>query len=292
MAASHLTPEQLAAARDGDLDAPEAISHLESCLDCQARLREARFLRILLARPESTATPHPDPEELAAYLDGRLSRRRLGRVEGHLAACAQCFADLEGIGSQVSGLTPAEETPPAWVVERAIRSLRPPTPLNLGTLIVEWLDRLRLRLVPPIEQTRLAGPQYLFDLPRTAPSFLARSSMMSAAEEVGGGRPEVSAPSPAPSQRLAPTPVIVHAGLLTLRIAVEERPTGITLTLHLTSTTDGSPVPGVELTLQREGASSEVATTDPGGLTELSLAEGRSTLSIRHPVQATLVIEC
>lgn len=40
---------------------------------------------------QSGATVHPDPEELAAFLDGQLSGERAARVRRHIAECEDCY---------------------------------------------------------------------------------------------------------------------------------------------------------------------------------------------------------
>jgi Putative zinc-finger len=37
-----------------------------------------------------TPSEHPDPETLGRFVLGRLDRRAMARVEGHLRGCSQC----------------------------------------------------------------------------------------------------------------------------------------------------------------------------------------------------------
>jgi hypothetical protein len=58
----HFTDEQITQFRDGVLWNPVVAGHLRSCSVCQNRLRDARLLRALLARPEQKKSAHPIPE--------------------------------------------------------------------------------------------------------------------------------------------------------------------------------------------------------------------------------------
>ena len=143
----HLTPEQIAAIRDDELRDSAVVRHLRTCAECQARLRQARTLRVLLSRPEAQTSPHPQPEELAAYASETLSDRDARRLAAHLAACPQCFADLEAVQTHMRPAATPAESAPDWLVAAATRHFEPPrTPLNLGSLIVEWLRGVGLSL--------------------------------------------------------------------------------------------------------------------------------------------------
>ena len=143
----HLTPEQIAAIRDDELRDSAVVRHLRTCAECQARLRQARTLRVLLSRPEAQTSPHPQPEELAAYASETLSDRDARRLAAHLAACPQCFADLEAVQTHMRPAATPAESAPDWLVAAAVRRFEPPTtPLKLGSLIVEWLRGVALSL--------------------------------------------------------------------------------------------------------------------------------------------------
>jgi hypothetical protein len=136
----HLTDDQLTALRDGALWNPVVVSHLRSCSACQTRLREARLLRVLLARPEQRRSAHPKPEALAAYLEGQPASTNLPMLEAHVAGCVQCFADLRAIQTHMRPAVTPTESAPDWLITAATRQFEPPTaPLKLGSLIVEWL---------------------------------------------------------------------------------------------------------------------------------------------------------
>lgn len=88
---------------------------------------------------QSGATVHPDPEELAALLDGQLSEERAARVRQHIAECEDCYevfvttaevleeieepetAPREPVDGNVLPFRPAPEPAP----ERHPRRLRP-----------------------------------------------------------------------------------------------------------------------------------------------------------------------
>jgi anti-sigma factor RsiW len=54
-------------------------------------------------RPDS---PCPDPNALAAYVDGRASPEEVARLEEHLAACAACFEILADVRAGLDAVAP------------------------------------------------------------------------------------------------------------------------------------------------------------------------------------------
>jgi hypothetical protein len=54
---AHLTPEQIVACRDGELELTAAHQHLALCPLCKARLAEARFLAALIGTSLSKSFP-------------------------------------------------------------------------------------------------------------------------------------------------------------------------------------------------------------------------------------------
>src|SRR4051812_3244025 len=61
--------------------------------------------------PAAGPQPHPTPETLAAFLEGRLTVAELDALEPHIAACAECCAVLRRLPDDrmVEKLRPARD---------------------------------------------------------------------------------------------------------------------------------------------------------------------------------------
>ena len=309
---AHLTPDQITAIRDGELHDWEPVRHLRSCPECHSRLREARALRVLLSRTESERSPHPGPEALAAYAEAMLTSRSVRELEAHVAACPQCFADLDGIRTHLRPEAGTEDAPPEWRIAAAARRFVPPrSPLNLGTLIVEWLHRigLSLDLIPPTEEglpsQNVAFDSIVADLAPALPrveifsprsrrlftNYLAQSVPPTSEEEpeateIPTGMAEGSAPAEEES-----IPVEVTVGDLLGRITIRSRGRAhVMLLIAVTRQQDNTPVPGVRLSLEADEGTRAEATTDAAGMAEFLLPQGRATLAFLSPLRAELTI--
>jgi hypothetical protein len=304
----HLTDEQLTQFRDGVLWNPVVVSHLQSCGECQNRLREARLLRVLLAQPEKQKSAHPSAEDLAAYLEGNQGGMPVTRLEAHVAGCPECFVSLTAIRDQFRPASTSEEVPPDWVVVRAARDFHPPeTRLNLGTLFVHWLDRIGplLRLIPPSGQRALGILE-------------SRLAMMDVSSEES--RPETALPSVLAkmsvraysiAQRCEPTeshgaeefdevrdegpeevgPIDFTIGYLNVRLTPQGRTRDqMGLALTVTRTSDNAPVPGVQLSLEGDEGPHASTTTGDDGIAKFSLPQGQARLVFLSPVSAELQI--
>jgi hypothetical protein len=293
----HVTPEQIVALRDEELRDWAVVRHLRICPECQARLRDARALQVLLSRPESQPAAHPKPEELAAYVEETLPRRDTRILVAHVAACPRCFADLEAIRAQRQPAPAAEDAPPDWVVAAAARSFQPPqSPLDLGKVVVEWLRRLGLALeyYPP---TAEAGP-------RTLPMIAMMDSLSNATAgmamdvcfedvlcrtELSGVPPDHTVP-PEPVEQEA-GPVEVTVGDLRVRLAARGRSRdSVKLTIIITGQQNSTPVPGVRLALETDEETLRPTMTDAAGTAEFPLPPGPTTLTFLSPVHAELKI--
>ena len=85
----------------------------------------------------------PDVIDLAAYADGRASRRKVREMEEHLAACRACLEalrDLRSLVMEECGNIPAD------IAERAKGLVREPVPAR--GLSWAWLPALTLRSAP------------------------------------------------------------------------------------------------------------------------------------------------
>ena len=303
----HLTPEQIAAVRDDELRDWAVIRHLQTCSACRGHLREARALRVLLSPPEAQASPHPDPEELAAYAEEALPTRDTRRLVAHLAACPHCFADLEAIRLQLRPGATTEDAPPAALVVAAVQNFQPVRPfMDLGRVVVTWLRRLGLALEyePPY-------PSDAEDLPR-----ISESRQMGDGSELLGRRlgqedwappsfestgrvaynrdipPDASAPAgPAEPPEQEATPVEVPVRDLQVRLTARGRTRDdLRLTLLITHQSDGAPVTDVRLTLETDEETIGPITTDAAGVAEFPLPPGQATLAFESPIRAQLKI--
>ena len=87
---------------------------------------------------EGSPVIHPEASELAAYLDGALADADRGRVEAHLAACAECRFELAAV---------------AQLVRTAPRPRRVGLPWGLAAAAV-----LAVLLVPALDLPTRLGP--------------------------------------------------------------------------------------------------------------------------------------
>jgi hypothetical protein len=65
-------------------------------------------------------SPHPESNELSAYLDGELSESERARIEGHLATCAECTSTLEDVRTAMIAM---KALPPAEMSREQIQAL-------------------------------------------------------------------------------------------------------------------------------------------------------------------------
>lgn len=305
---AHLTPDQIAAIRDRELREWATVRHLQSCPECKSRLREARTLRVLLGRPESEPSSHPGPEALAAYAEATPPSRDVRGLEAHLAACPQCFADLDAIRAYLRPVASAEDAPPEWLIEAVARRFEPPpSPLNLGTLVVEWLHRfgLSLEFIPQSsgglfvaeaafdsEASALRLPPIACPAPASRMIPYDRNSLpRNPLERQGppGQVPEPSRSAVAPSDVSAQAEIA--AGDLLARITVRGRARDqLKLLVAVTRQEDDTPVAGVHLALNADGGTIAEVSTDTAGAAEFPLPQGRATLRFLSPIHAELTI--
>jgi len=305
----HLTDEQITQYRDGVLWNPVVAGHLRSCSVCQNRLREARLLRALLARPEQKKSAHPSSEELAYFLEGRPVGMTVTKVEAHVAGCPQCFADLQAIREQFQPGPLQEERPPEWVVARAVGSFQPPqTPLSLGTLVVEWVRRfgLSLQLIPSAGEAgafsgaahRSLSVDFLAGRRQPPPSALEgvrayddRDTSIVPDEPSGPPKTYALRDSRSMPPVRESESVEVTVGELCVRITVRGRDRGqVHMIIGITRRENNAPVSGIQLAMETETGSPVSATTDTSGAATFSLTQGEGTLTFLSPVRAELKI--
>ncbi len=295
MPESHLTSDQLVAIRDGELRDWASLRHFQSCPECQARLRDARTLRVLLTRPESTPSSHPDPEDLAAYAEDPLLGGDIRSLEAHVAGCPQCFADLQAIREQLQPEPAQEEGLPEWVVAKAVRDFRrPEARLKLGTLLVQWFSKIGpwIQLIPPPEPRQVSEMRLLdaFESrPRLSDMIMRRQAeplYEMASIEVPASEPQKEAEEPPEGE-----PVDIPIGYLNARVTPRgQSPGEVTLIVVVTRTSDSAPEAGAQLSLKGDEGTLSTATTDKNGVAEFPLPRGRATLIFQSPVLAELQI--
>lgn len=303
---SHLTPEQIVAYRDGELQDPAAVRHLATCETCRARVTEARLMRDLL-RPPRGRQPclHlADEKTLAAYFDHALSARQTAKVESHLRSCDHCVAQL--VALQEATLQPAETSPPPALVERvkgqfgARRERR-----SLGRVLVEALEGLALRIISssmltiaPYPALREMGSAPV-PIPPSHPSAAsARRRRMAQRFEihediatdafefitqpivplVGAA---VSAPLPSRSPALGTeVPLEFKADMVHLTITIVRNRRGAVLTITAHDISSQTPAQGIELTLVPEQDAPITAKADRQGSARFRLLPGESSLLV------------
>jgi hypothetical protein len=93
----HLTPDEVAAWRDGELDDPALEGHVLSCKSCQASLAEARLTRHLIRASQSKPVgEHIAPSEIGEYFDALflgewMGEERIRAIGAHLDSCSACL---------------------------------------------------------------------------------------------------------------------------------------------------------------------------------------------------------
>jgi putative zinc finger protein len=140
----------------------------------ESRNRDAaveQWLRRVSASTPAAAPTDPclDPEEMAAWIDGRLAREAQARAEAHVASCARCQAIAGTIvrtESIVHWATPERRSPWRW--------LGWAVPLTAAATILMMIV---------VERQRETAPQQArADVPQAAPASRAEPSASAAAK--------------------------------------------------------------------------------------------------------------
>jgi hypothetical protein len=256
------------------------------------------LLRVLLARPEPKTSDHPSAEDLANYLENRSGAMPLTKLEAHVAGCPLCFAGLSAIREYLQPGASQGETPPDWIVARAARNFHPPQAfLDLGTLLVRWLNRIgpSLRLISPSERGPSLDPAFVigaepaigaFEFPHRALFSIGISDELDNEEPVVGECPPMAAGKRSPVE-----PVSVTIGHLKVRITPQGRTREhVSLTVSVTRSTDNAPVSGVQFSLVGDEGSLAAVTSGDNGVAEFPLPQGQAKLVFQSPVRAELQI--
>ncbi len=291
MTGRHLTPEQLVACRDHELDDREALEHLSDCRTCRERLSDTRMMTFYLRTGEKhEAAPHPGVEVLAAYLDGALARPDADAIEAHAGSCESCTLRLIHLRRSLRGRPEAEASP--QLLESARRQLRTPHPRRpLGRALVEAAGKawLRFRYLPePADQEFAALPSAIEARPleetRSLSAASSRRARLMARFHWGKSQPaeaplmdelrEVSLESDLEST------LEVDAGPVRLTLAGRRGRPGAELTICARNAVTKDPVASLELTLIPAHEAPLTVTTDAQGCAVIALQRGESRLRI------------
>lgn len=106
----------------------------------------ARLLARLRQGRSAAAPAHPAPGRLQDLLDGRVGGRRAAALEAHVAACASCRREVEGLARVVSSLERLPRFAPSEAfADRVMAAVRVPEPAPA-------LVRMRRRAVARVRE--------------------------------------------------------------------------------------------------------------------------------------------
>jgi hypothetical protein len=112
----HVTPEQIRSFRAGRLPMGESRrvgNHVAACADC-SRLAPSGTTTALVRALGALDEEHPDPDTIAAFVEGRLASERQQELEEHLHECVRCSEDVDDLRAllpQMRGTADAEVRP-------------------------------------------------------------------------------------------------------------------------------------------------------------------------------------
>lgn len=117
----------------------ECVEHIGGCDDCRGKLAQRKDLAAAKLQLEGDLSPfveHISEEEVQQYVTGRLSLDRIREIDGHLAQCSHCAAEIRDLKDFATAQPTRTFSPPRWfmvaasaalvVVVIAFVSLRPP----------------------------------------------------------------------------------------------------------------------------------------------------------------------
>ncbi len=154
----HLSPEHIQRYRQRALSPPELLAvtdHVAQCASCRREVSDEHRIRASFTSLQSglratlsEASEHPPYEQIADYVDNKLSEAERERVEEHLHTCPSCagdVSDLRAFRAMMSTYSPKEHKPASvlswW--ERILSFWSAPTrliPLSVaGTAIIAAL---------------------------------------------------------------------------------------------------------------------------------------------------------
>lgn len=288
----HLTPERLAAYRDGETQDQAIQEHLAGCKLCRDRLAEARMTGVMLKASSSPRPPrrHPDEATLAAYFDQALSAREAARVDLHLRSCSGCAQTLLTLRRAASGREEHAPRPAAsWRARSQVwtRSIPP----SLGRFLVELVrgPRLAIRRLPEERMLRSAILYNSIPPPSAVVDRVSEARARYNAEEPAempvaasqGERADLTGSGRAEGEtrfQLGPYHVL-------MRITVDQSQSRLLMTLD--ESIRGRTPGGIRLTLLSPDSKAEAVVTDERGRARLTVPSGESVLTIETPFGTT-----
>ncbi len=281
---------------------------------------------MLLTNAEARQTPHPPPEQLAAYGEGTVTSRNAHALAAHAAACPQCLADLEVV--EAFAISPAEpiklgKLRVTWVRDAIALTFAAPeeasgpeaeprsplvaaplagkaTPLRPRSRVSTILDEIRQALedhVRNLDRVRLVADALRARSPEEMePGMLEQiagltrlNRELSAAHAELVGRLRELHDRVRWERHSEPLPIAARDHEVRLQLRGRS-PDETLMQLRLARTVDSTPVVGIELRLEAEGESPLTAITDSAGEALLHLSPGSSRLVIASPIDAELQI--
>lgn len=104
----------------------ECVEHIGVCDDCCRKLAQRKDLAAAKLQLESDLSPlveHISEQEIQQYVTGRLSLGRIREIDGHLAQCSQCAAEIRDLRDFVAAQSMHAFSPPRWFLVAASAAL-------------------------------------------------------------------------------------------------------------------------------------------------------------------------
>ena len=193
---------------------------------------------------------HPSRETLSAYVDGMLDAGQLGAVQGHVAACAGCRQDLDGLTRLVAGLRQLERPDAPDLLPEIRRRLTPPEPAwrgLLARLLAPWPASL------PLHGAALAAAALLLVVVVRAP---LRSAAPEKSRLNAPGTDQISSLNRESPAALRSVPQSGQADKKKAEVVVAEQTSSASRT-ESSEETDGLGKSGTFSSVDRRGAQSE-----------------------------------
>ena len=255
----HLTSAQINDLRAGGLDA-EARQHLHDCEMCRSRLFGERLLDLLLTQVQikergAIESPHPSIESRLHYAEGDLDAVTATEMDAHFSNCEECTSWLLSVQSPAADTLLLE--PPRALMEK-VRSqfISAPTPVSLGQLFLEALNRVTVRLT-----FRPALGHHGFAPPLSQDLFAAESS-----HSYRAGKPTASAP------------VELTVGMIRIALFGVQTTGQIALTITASNAVTGEGQPDLAVSLLPATGVLEETSTNAQGQATFTLRSERAKL--------------
>lgn len=104
----------------------ECVEHIGVCDDCRRKFAQRKDLAAAKLQLESNLSPlveHISEQEIQRYVTGRLSLARICEIDGHLAECSQCAAEIRDLRDFVAAQPMRAFSLPRWFMVAASAAL-------------------------------------------------------------------------------------------------------------------------------------------------------------------------